>query len=419
MRHSILVSSIFLLASLGRADDAVPQVPDFAGELHGAKLARAEGKRPVLAVLWDPQVEGVPAPPAEEVDRLLFGERPSVVDWFRENSRGKLVVERAGCVGWLKAKKPGAHYWAPCDGTDPDGDGWLSGHVEKWAEAIRGAAETFDLRPYDLDGDGVLAPTELGLLVVIPAPGPFGTNRPPAGREVPAWEPLVVQGLTIPVIAEWYTGLPPNFGAPAHELSHLLLGLPDLYMTAPWPFAAAGYSLMDCSYASVHLDPFEKLKLGWLEPTAVSASGEHALPAIETTGRALIVHDAQRGPGEYFLVENRWAEGTYDAGVGPQGGGIAQSGIAVWHVIEDPAVYDRIELPTGGPGDWGRRGIRLVRANGGTPVDDRVALFSAGARLSDDTTPARLAWADGSATGMTIEVLDPAGAEVRVRVTIR
>ena len=45
--------------------------------------------------------------------------------------------------------------------------------------------------------------------------------------------PLVVDGVTIPVIAEVYIGAPPNRGVVAHELGHLLSDLPDLYFALP------------------------------------------------------------------------------------------------------------------------------------------------------------------------------------------
>jgi hypothetical protein len=64
----------------------------------------------VLVILWDPHRADHPAPPAGEIERLLFGERPSVADWFRENSRGKFVLERAAVLGWFDADKPAEHY---------------------------------------------------------------------------------------------------------------------------------------------------------------------------------------------------------------------------------------------------------------------------------------------------------------------
>jgi M6 family metalloprotease-like protein len=416
MRVALLLATA--LASISLAEDA----PDFAGTIATKKLAHADGKRKVLAILWDPKRAGEPAPPAAAIDALLFGERSSVAGWFRENSGGKLTIERAGVLGWYPAKKPADHYWNTTEERDPrdsDGDGWLNGHVEKWAEAIQRAAQDVKLSSFDTNKDGVLTPDELAILVVIPQSKPFGTNRSPAGREAPHWEPLVVDGVKIPVIAEWYTGDPPNLGAPAHELCHLLLGAPDMYMTGPWPFAAGIYSLMDLSYSTTHLDPFEKLKLGWLEPDVVSTACERDLADVETRRKALVLWDPRHGPSEYFLVENRWRAGSYDAGIVRVGVGLPQDGLAVWHVIEDPKAFDTaLQLPpTGGEGDWGRRGIRLIRRNGGMLYDDgRALLDHPGDSIDDRKGSARLVWLDGTPSGFSVTLLGPPGPTVRVKI---
>ncbi|MHC4471903.1 MAG: hypothetical protein ACYS99_13165 [Planctomycetota bacterium] len=398
--------------------------PRFDVAIKSPKLRPVLGKRRVLAILWDPHRPDHPAPKVEEIDRLLFGPERSASSWFRENSGGRLELERAGLLGWFDAKKPGDHYWetqARKDPKDSDGDGWLSGHQEKWAEAIHMADPVFDFSAHDANGDRVLTPDELGILIVIPQAGAFGTNRPLLGREFPTHQPLIVDGVRLPVMAEWYTGIPPNLGAPPHELAHLLLGAPDLYQVGPpWPYAPSSYSLMDQSYTGAHLDPFLKLKLGWLDPRPVSESGEHALRDVETSGEVLVLYDGKRGLSEYFILENRWRGTSLDAGAGKHGRGIPSDGLAVWHVLEDPALFNSVEPPTGGRGEWGRRGIRMIRANGGRPVDNRRALFAAkGARVSDDTKPASLRWLDGSRSGFDVELLTGPGAELRLRITVR
>jgi hypothetical protein len=173
---------------------------------------------------------------------------------------------------------------------------------------------------------------------------------------------------------------------------------------------------MDSSYTTTHLDPFEKLKLGWLPWTAVRASCELALGEVETEGTVLVLHDPRRGPKEYFLVENRWRGSSYDAGLPRAGGGLPQDGLAVWHVIEDPALWKQVESGAS-QRDWGRRGLRLIRRNGGTPRDDSKALLAApGDGIDDRTGPARLVWLDGSRSGFSVTLVSAPGASVRVRV---
>jgi hypothetical protein len=176
---------------------------------------------------------------------------------------------------------------------------------------------------------------------------------------------------------------------------------------------------MDLSYSTTHLDPFEKLKLGWLEPEVVSAACERELADVETRRKALLLWDPRRGPSEYFLVENRWRAGSYDAGIAHVGVGLPQDGLAVWHVIEDPKAFDTaLQLPpTGGEGDWGRRGLRLIRRNGGLLYDDGRALIAKqGDGIDDRKGDARLVWLDGTPSGFSVTLLTPPGATVRVKI---
>ncbi|MCH8275864.1 MAG: hypothetical protein IH851_13865 [Armatimonadetes bacterium] len=392
-----------LAALLAAAFAAVPQAPDFAGTISTPKMQRTVGEYSILLILWDPHRPDHPAPAKQQIEDLVFGQENSVAGWFFENSHGKFRLKRAGILGWYDAAKPGDHYWESSKEKDPedsDGDGFLSGHTEKWAEAVRLTDQDFDFAEYDRDGDGVLEPHELGILMVIPQNNPFGTMRTPAGAQYPEWAPLIVDGVRIPLITEAYAGKPPNLGLFAHELSHILLGAPDMYMDTP--YRPGVYSLMDRSYAPCHLDPFEKLKLGWLRYRVVTESGEYLLRDVETSGEALILYDPSRGPSEYFIVENRYRGDSYDAGALPS------DGLAIWHIVEDPAVFDKMKPTAGGNDEWGRRGIRLLRANGGNPIDDKNALFGRG-------VPCRPTWSDGTPTPFSI-TLTSAGSRVRVQI---
>ena len=159
------------------------------------------------------------------------------------------------------------------------------------------------------------------------------------------------------------------------------------------------------------------MKLGWLNVEVVSKSGVYRLKNVEQTGQALLMYDPRRGPGEYFLLENRWRGASYDAGAGRAGRGIRDEGLAVWHILEDPELWKKLRPPIGGVREWGRRGIRLIRANGGDPLDDRTALFDKkGTVLSDESRPAHLHWLDGTQSGLRVELLSSGGSAMRVRV---
>jgi|GEM_PF-937707 len=395
------------------------QVPDLSKPFESLKPVI--GRRNLLVILWDPHRPDHPAPTKAAVQDLIFGPGLSVRDYFLQNSGGRFTLENAGVLGWYDANKPADHYWNHPAACCPDG--FIHGHVEKWTEAIRKADTGFDYRAYDINGDGVLSPDELGILIVIPQNDPFGTNREVAGRECPNWEPLYVDGVRINTIAEAYIGSPPSLGLVAHELSHLLLGAGDMYFFGGYPYAAGPYSLMDQSpNAPGHLDPFHKMRLGWLVPRIVGGVCE--IPDVETHNEVCLLYDRTRGNKEYFLLENRWPGTSYDSG-------LPDRGLGLWLIIEDPAVYGSLAAPPGVDPQawndpawtgWGRRAIRLVRP---------VYAYNPSMSLWDGSDPATgydllpadpnpnhvtLRWSDGTPVPCAIKDISPFGPQMEVLI---
>jgi len=378
---------------------AIQAPSDFAGTIVTPKMAPRSGPMNLAVILWDPgRVEHV-APRREQIEDLIFKGERSVAGWWRENSGGRSTLQNAAVLGWYKSDFPAAHYWRS-EAEDKGRTGFLNGHVEKWAEAVRKADREFDFKKFDGNRNGVLEPAELGILIVIPQDGPFGTMRTPAGREAPTWEPLTVDGVSIPAITEAYIGSPPNLGLVAHELSHLLLGAPDMYMDAP--HRAGALSIMDISYRGVHLGPFEKLKLGWLRPRMLTKPGDYELKDVESTGEAVIVCQPESGAKEYFLIENRWRGRSYDAD------GLEGDGLAVWHILEDPADYRKTSAAATAD-DWGRWGVRLLRPDMGASR----ASSHKGMLGKDETMDFAFLTAEGN---WSIRVLSAPGPRIRFKL---
>ena len=392
--------------------DAPELTSDFPG------VTPAIRANPIVVILWDPQRPTDPAPSVGAMSNLVHGSYPSVADYFTTLSGGKFSVTNAGILGWFNADKDPSFYWSPNDPTDADGDGFISGHVRKWWEAVTKADPVFNFAAFDTDADGVLDPEELGIVIVIPQNSAFGTNRVPASQEYPTWQPLVVDGVRIPMISEMYAGSPPNLGLFVHELCHLLLNLPDLYFGFFFPFAAGAYSIMDVTYIDSHLDPLEKMRLGWLQPMIVDHTGTYSVDPAEDGGGAYVLMDPAHGNSEYYIVENRQRSFAYDTQ-------LSDSGLAVWHVIEDPAVYGTIPAPAGvgatdwnaiPAGDWGRRAIRMIRPVYGPPFNNGKALWDGADPttgydlVSDDPVSGhgQLRWADGSPSGFAIRDISAA-----------
>jgi len=385
--------------------------------------------RNLLVICWDPHRPEHPAPPIIDINKLIFGNAaPSVRDYFIVNSNDRLFIDNPGILGWYDADKSADHYWAADDLGDSNGDGWIHGHVEKWAEAICKADPFFDFASYDSDGDGKLTPDELSILMVIPQNSPFGTNRTPVAKEYPSAEPLIVDGVEITLIAEAYIGAPLNLPVVTHELSHALLDQPDMYFSFFLPYAAGAYSLMDISYADAHLDPFSKIRMGWIQPAIVHQTCTVPIDAVELSHVAYVLYDPAHGSQEYFIVENRQPNLAYDTN-------LPDAGLAVWQIMEDPDVYGNLPSPTGvnaadwatiDPGDWGRRAIRMIRPVYGPPFDNRLALWDGSDPqtgynlLSDDPDPAHatLKWYDGTPSGFAVKNISASGTNMTALIEI-
>jgi M6 family metalloprotease-like protein len=393
-------------------------------------MKRQVARKKLLVILWDPHRPSDPAPSITAIDNLIFGHTNSVRHYFLENSRGRFNIVRTGVFGWFSASRPPDYWWGPPDTTDADGDGWVNPHVHKWAEAIRLADPQFNYKDYDKNPfDGNLRPDELGILIIIPQNSPFGTNRSVVGREFPNPEPLVVDGVTIGRIAEAYIGNPPNLGVVAHELTHLFLNHGDMYFTFFNPYAAGDYSLMDRTYKTTHLDPFSKLKFGWLRPQLIVRSGRYSLPSIETGHFIWILMDPRRSIDEYFIVENRWRGNSFDREMSDNGG------LAIWHIMEDPVVFGSVPPPPGvsaeqwsnvSVGDGARRAIRMLRPLVSPPFDDAIALRDGADPitgfdvLSNDPNPqhSSLKWADGTPSWFAIKNISPAGELMTADISV-
>jgi M6 family metalloprotease-like protein len=437
------------------------QVPDLAEPFFGFKPTF--GPRKVLAILWDPPRLGVTRPKREDIRKLLYGQQdgsqPNVADYFRENSGGRFWIEEAETREWLTAAQPDDFY-ARTGAFDPanlpvgdphrlvqddevyylDDAGFISGHAHKYAEAVRRtSAAGFDFGAYDTNGDGILEADELSILLVIPSLDANGFVRPLLGQEFPERKPLVVNGIQLTDIVEAYLPgdaralltTPPSLGVTAHELTHNLLGTPDMYFWFFHPYAAGAYSLMDQHGHHPHLDPFLKMRLGWVAPEIVTASRkrtsrDYTLRDAATHSEAIVLYDPDRGGREYFIVENRWRkdspEPSYDRY-------LPDSGLAIWHIIENPAFFGTLPAPDKvdatewakvGAHDWGRRAIRMIRPVYGPPFDDTQALWHSPVYdlASDDSNPdhATLKWIDGSASGFAIRNFSSPGAEMTVTI---
>lgn len=371
-------------------------------------VAPVQGERPLLVILLDAASEPVSKTDAQ-VRALFFGGGDNVANYFTEVSNGAFTYREAFVTPWLIAQDD------PDTPTDESSADWthIGGEPHEqikgnWVIRQVERMTPFRFRDYDANGNGSVTPDELAIVWVY---------RGTSGREREVWPGIVPAeglpgGVVVPRLARG--GDQSDWPLFAHELAHLNLGLKDLYVDRAATYEGVGrLSLMCDGGAPTHLDPWAKMKLGWLVPRVITSDGWVALTDSETNlgGSAVILYDPSHGTQEYFLVENRWSGASMEQGLG-------LDGLAVWHITEfgNPSAEE----------DWGRRTIRLVWA-GGPPtalVADQCphradALFDArdparAYALTPWSTPASLHWRDGSEASLSLWFIPEAAPLVHV-----
>ena len=341
--------------------------------------------------------------------------------WRRQNGEWGLWGGNArafhiaadGQVAFLDVDSMGA--W----GTDGTVKRWAykyneSGiHEYAYKEALeRLDASALNLGRYDTNGDGRLSDTELPIVLVNALPprgprNPFGSNGG-INRTLPACTRIGGTSLDVcPDAKVGVAGESTGFGTIAHELTHTL-GAIDLYGADQQ--RSVGLTLMgatvlpDDVHEYLHLDPWHKMRFGWLQPRIVdiaslTSTQDALLSPPSTNGYSTILfHDSRRGVRDYLLVEYRRNDGLDRH--------VADVGVAIWQVHADDA-WNPIAMPAqvgngsdvtmmhlGAPGSAIRGGSRLWR-----PEDGEV----------------RLPWFDGSDSGLWLLVTASGGATAQVR----
>lgn len=412
---------------------------------------------PLIVISWIPKGKNEPALTNNEIQQLFFGATNSVAHWFREASQGhyrlvphpqhpvlgpftskydwpfywrndpKYVKDRLTAQQWqnnpYKVPPPttSPHYHKEPNGKEYylDDEGFINGHTHSWAEAIRFAANVIDFKALDRDGDGLLSPDEALVMVVKAQRDTFGTRRPVCGSEIPD-KPLIVNGVRIKEVSELYAGQPvqrDDLATAIEEVLHLAANLADQYDPAHPndPGRPEQFSLTDAGARPVHVDPYHRMKWGWLNAKVADKSGAYTLHTVGTSGEVLIVPSPIKGhQDEFFLIENRWRGNSYDQ----HRDAVRGEGLAIWHCIEDPKVK----------GDWWRQSvITLRRADPRMDTQGKLqfnkTLFNGADpacnyTLSDSSVLQHLRLRNQAPSGIQISNISAAGATMTFDITL-
>ena len=448
--------SIAVMSETGFIPDIAEALPFSPAKFtEGDNLVGLEpviGTRPVLTILWDPHRPDHGEPdepdqtsiPVASVFATLYGANNSTHDYFQKASGGRFTIENAGVLGWFDN---GSVIWESVSEPKPFCiNGTMDRHIEKRVDALMQADAGFDFSQYDRNADGVLESAELTIVMVIPQATGFGKARVQVNDSACDVPPLTLDGVRIPDIVEWYTSLKSgDLMVAAHEIAHQTLGLDDIY-SIPALTGAGTLSLMSLTVEATsevattsHLDPLQKLALGWITPLIVQRNGAYALQDVKLGDKVLILPRYREDlmlpafatvGDEYFLIENRQSNlfGLYDAD-------IEDSGIAVWHVISEPD--ENALAPRGiAAGDWAgiiqtqaRRGLRLLKQfsaynaatdtatlkDGGTLWDQTGADLLSGA-CDSAVAQNLLSWSDCTPSGYSLRFLSPPANTMTIQI---
>jgi immune inhibitor A len=290
---------------------------------------------------------------------LLFTGSYNMAAYYQEVSYGSFTVGPGpeGIGGWYQAVN--AHDYYGQNVSKAGDDQWPGDLVH---EAVAAAdAASFDFAPYDQDGDCLVD----NVVIIHQGGGEeiggaattniwshswdlnsakyynrsnFGAFTTSSDCPASPGQKVRVNKYTIQPELYGTGSTQTTIGVIAHEFGHAL-GLPDLYDTDGSSEGAGDWTLMASgSWNGVskggdrpaHFGPWEKWRLGWITPTAVTCPVAANLPAASGSSAGifrLLEGSAAAGTGEYFLVENR--QNTATAGFDD---GLPGHGLLIWHV---------------------------------------------------------------------------------------
>lgn len=407
------------------------------------------GTRDVLLVLFDADRPGQPDQNSTgysvgAIRQSMFTGSPSAREYFEVASGGRFSINEADTLGWFNAMEAeNGNYW---NHPNMCFNGYDNGAEQRASEAVMQAANAnFPFGDYDRNRDGLLEGDELAIMVIYPQGSFSGRARQPVSAPDPGCnnQPLIVDGVQIESVVDCFGCDATRYMVVAHELGHQILGLDDLYTDAAGPAIQLRWKALMALRNETNttmLNPAYRLYLGWVTPRIIESQGLYRLLDTKLNDRVLVLpRYGHAKPDEYFILENRQEDipAGWDSQLGANN--IDDSGIGVWHIVEDAA--DRLIPPIGvGPGVWttsvgppglvdataGRQGIRLLRPWNAISGDDLNAVYTvedafwsrADYTLESDECPLlfgqpgflipvenTLTWADCSASGYRVQFL--------------
>jgi M6 family metalloprotease-like protein len=274
------------------------------------------------------QADGKPplAHDAAYYSNLFFGPQNSVADYFKYISNGRFTWTNAGIVGPIRLTQDKIARDLP----------------PRFGLIKQKVGEVFNVASLDANKDGKVDDQELIAVVIDSASENLGAGRlsePPCvdvPTQLPPPRPQKIQWCGLMTAIGHRASLMMACHELLHRLGLCLVG--EMYGTN---FLNSGYSTMGASpggaddRSSWHLDPFHKMKLGWIEPQLVDGYQTNKVVLAgyrfgKADGAVLLFNPNDSDGRSYFLLEYR----TNQAGV-DYDQNLPTNGVAIWSVDLD------------------------------------------------------------------------------------
>jgi M6 family metalloprotease-like protein len=268
---------------------------------------------------------------------LIYGATSSVKAFYLENSYSNFTVAPA-TESYGTANDGIVH--VTMGTTHPNlGNTWGAWRLLV-SSYIAAADASVNFAGFDANGDGIIAPSELSIVLILAGyENSYDSSTPGVWGHMSFAPGFILDGKTLSgytAFGEKHGTHQATIGIMCHELGHLMFGLPDLYDTDNSSEGVGEWCLMGSGSWNTttvlgdtpsHFSAPIKAFLDITTPGEVMAStaGVSVLQGYANASIQKVWVDLYRSPfSEYFLLENRQKSG-YDFDV-------PGAGLLIWHV---------------------------------------------------------------------------------------
>ena len=379
----------------------------------------------------------------EQVQPLFFGESNCVSDYYSKASYSAVTVNPAtesygtqndGFIGWLRL-----------DGSHPNTSSGAS-NQKITKEAILVADPYIDYSQYDNDGNGIVEPTELAIVIIVAgyerAVNPYYT--PSIWAHYSSMGSIgypTVDNKTIQRYAQFgeihYNHLA-TFGVIAHELGHLMFSLPDLYDTVTSNGDSEGVGYFDLmgsgswgakygeygGSSPTFVSAWSKEYLSWGTVTAIYTNQSVSFPKADDNTSIFRMNTTHLN--QYFLLENRDFS-SYDIGFQRKAGETGHGGLVIYHIdTQKTSLWPSSNKVNA---DGNDKGVDVEEANEGSlgysmldtnayQAHTNMFFFSGNNTSFTDTTTPNSKLKNGDATNISVTDISSYGETMTATVTV-